>query len=282
MTVPSGFTLVLPEDLHQTLFAHLFPGDRDEHGAVIAASVVTGPRGTRLLAKDLFLAKDGADYLPGERGYRMLTAAFITDKILYCRDEQLCYLAVHNHGGHASVAFSEDDLASHERGYPALSKLSRGQIVGGLAFTTGAVAGDLWIPGGERRALDGARLLGPSVRHLSSRPAASLATDPRYDRQARLFGKNGQQLLGKLKVGVIGAGGAGSLIVEYLSRLGIGHLVVADFDRVDISNVPRITGATFADAQPLLTATNRPAWIQRLGARLADGSPSSKRRSRLD
>ncbi|MCZ7579106.1 MAG: hypothetical protein M5U18_19515 [Dehalococcoidia bacterium] len=38
----------------------------------------------------------------------------------------------------------------------------------------------------------------------------------------RLFGDAGQALLSQLKVGVVGAGGAGSLVNEYLSRLGVG------------------------------------------------------------
>jgi hypothetical protein len=36
-------------------------GDGDEHGAVIAAGTARSPRGNRLLARDLFLAKDGVD-----------------------------------------------------------------------------------------------------------------------------------------------------------------------------------------------------------------------------
>jgi len=65
------------------------------------------------------------DYVAGQRGYRMLTAAFVRDQALFCRDEQLAYLAVHNHFGEDHVAFSGDDLRSHERGYPALRDLTR-------------------------------------------------------------------------------------------------------------------------------------------------------------
>ena len=41
---------------------------------MIAAGVaMTGSR-CRLLARNLFLAEDGVDYVPGQRGYRMLAA----------------------------------------------------------------------------------------------------------------------------------------------------------------------------------------------------------------
>ena len=48
---------------------------------------------------------------------------------------------------------------------------------------------------------------------LLERPAG---TDPLYDRQARVFGDRGQAVLRSQKVGVIGAGGIGSLVIEYL------------------------------------------------------------------
>ena len=81
-------TLTIPERMYRQLHRHLFPGDDDEHGAVIAAGMTTTSRGIRLLARELFLAKDGEDYVAGQRGYRMLTTGFIRDRILYCRDYQ--------------------------------------------------------------------------------------------------------------------------------------------------------------------------------------------------
>lgn len=41
------------------------------------------------------------------------------------------------------------------------------------------------------------------------------------------------------KVGVAGLGGIGSHIAESLTRAGVGHLVIADFDRVDMTNLNR-------------------------------------------
>ena len=92
--------------------------------------------------------------------------------------------------------------------------------------------------------------------------------DPRYDRQALLFGVAGQELLHKAKVGIIGLGGAGSLISEWLARLGVGELVAVDFDKVEPSNLSRVVGATRWDAQEFLSTRRRP-WLRALGRRLA-------------
>jgi hypothetical protein len=261
--------LVIPDFLWKVLQAHLFPGDGDEHGAVIAAGVAGTGAGMRLIVRHVFVARDGIDYVHGQRGYRMLTATFVRDQALYCRDEKLAYLAVHNHGGRNSVAFSHDDLASHERGYPTLRDVVRGQIVGGLVFAKNAVAGDLWMPDGRRLPLRGARVVGGSGKMLyPSPPSRPPRSAPSYDRQARLFGDRGQALLATQKVGVIGLGGIGSLVCEYLARLGVGHLVLIDPERIEWTNVPRVNGSSPWDALTLFTTPDRPEWMRKLAARL--------------
>lgn len=62
---------------------------------------------------------------------------------------------------------------------------------------------------------------------------------------------------------MIGAGGAGSLLVEYSGRLGVGHLVVVDPDRID--NLSRVVGSTQRDARSLLTYGRLPQWLRSFG-----------------
>lgn len=266
MKTPLSLTLTEPQ--FQEISRHLFPSDHDEHGLVIAAGISESARGTRLLARDIFLAKDQIDYVPGQYGYRALTARFVAEKSGFCADQNLCYLAVHCHGGNDSVAFSSDDMASHERGYPALLDITKGGPVGALVFANNAVAGDVWTRNG-RYELDHATIIGSKIRKIfprvSNRPRY---IDPMYDRNARLFGDLGQEILSNLKVGIIGLGGGGSLLNEWLARLGVGYIVAVDFDRVDLTNLPRIVGATELDAFAMLTRS-RNLWLRHLGQRFA-------------
>lgn len=234
------WTMTMPSGLYSDLIAHLFPGDGDEHGAVVAAGVATTSRGTRLLARELFIAEDGVDFVPGRWGYRMLTAEFVSARIAYCRDNALAYLAIHNHGGHAAVGFSEPDNRSHERGYPALLDIS-GQPVGALVLARNAVAGDIWTEDRRRRPIRETIVVGRNiVRVYPEPPPQPPKAGPEYDRQVRWFGERGQALLERLKVGVIGAGGVGLPLVTMLARIGVGTLVVIDPDRVDPTNLPRL------------------------------------------
>jgi molybdopterin/thiamine biosynthesis adenylyltransferase len=63
----------------------------------------------------------------------------------------------------------------------------------------------------------------------------------RYSRQIILkdIGILGQKKIFSSKVLVIGAGGLGSPVVEFLSRAGIGYLGIVDDDKVSLSNLHR-------------------------------------------
>ena len=63
----------------------------------------------------------------------------------------------------------------------------------------------------------------------------------RYSRHILLppIGELGQQRLLEAHVLIIGAGGLGSPAAMYLASSGIGHITIADFDRVELSNLQR-------------------------------------------
>lgn len=63
----------------------------------------------------------------------------------------------------------------------------------------------------------------------------------RYSRQIMLpdIDLDGQEKLLAARVLIIGLGGLGSPVAMYLAAAGVGHLILADFDSVDLSNLQR-------------------------------------------
>ena len=53
------------------------------------------------------------------------------------------------------------------------------------------------------------------------------------------LGPTGQKKIIKSSVLIIGAGGLGCPVIDYLSRAGVGRIGVVDFDKVSLSNIHR-------------------------------------------
>ena len=70
----------------------------------------------------------------------------------------------------------------------------------------------------------------------------------RYLRQSFL-GQNSGRILEQAVVGIVGVGGGGSHIAQQLAHLGVKHLRLIDPDCVEFSNLNRLIGAHFEDAQ---------------------------------
>src|ERR1019366_9370733 len=67
------------------------------------------------------------------------------------------------------------------------------------------------------------------------------AMQPDYSRQVLLkeVGADGQEKLARSRVLVIGAGGLGSPVLQYLAGAGVGCLGIVDADTLDASNLHR-------------------------------------------
>src|SRR4051812_2441640 len=81
----------------------------------------------------------------------------------------------------------------------------------------------------------------------------------RYGKQTILpeVGVEGQEKLKAAKVLVIGAGGLGCPVLQYLTAAGVGHIGIADGDKIDLSNLQRqvlYTGEEIGDAKAAVAA----------------------------
>ena len=102
----------------------------------------------------------------------------------------------------------------------------------------------------------------------------------RYSRQAILpeIGIEGQQKLLDATVLIVGAGGLGSPVAMYLTAAGVGRLMIADDDEVELSNLPRqllhseatVGMDKVSSAKSLLNAINSNTVIECIKERMDD------------
>ena len=185
-------------------------------------------------------------------------------------------LNVHSHPGPrtgmAPPAPSDPDLASDARELWAVSRaLGNGRPVaaaivapgGGMSFreytfrhpSTAAEARQARFghTGANIKRANRVRIIGPGVRIRNADPTRRLANEDldleMTESSALLWGEVGQRILAELTVGVAGLGGVGGMIAEYLARLGVGELVLVDYDRLEKANFNRSQGARRTEAE---------------------------------
>ena len=86
-----------------------------------------------------------------------------------------------------------------------------------------------------------------------------------YSRQTKLIGPEGQSRLNKASVLVVGAGGLGCPVLQYIAAMGVGIIGIIDNDNVDISNLhrqilysPKDIGASKAEVAALKISEQNP------------------------
>jgi hypothetical protein len=236
---------------YEALHAHLFPGDHDEHAAILLAGLSLRRGSPCLLVREIH-PLGPTEFVAGTYGYRQLAASALARLGSRAEEEGLALITCHSHpGAKSQVSLSRDDLAGHRRVFPHLLDIvSNGSPVGGIAFGEASAAGEIWLERSIQVELEAVDVIGQSLRSLAPSPGLEVhQVEARFDRQTRMFGAEGQRLLRGMAVAVIGLGGGGSIVSQQLAHLGVGTILACDFDRVEDHNLSRIVGAEARDAR---------------------------------
>jgi hypothetical protein len=162
---------------------------------------------------------------------------------------------LHSHpGGSGWQGMSADDVAA-ERGYAAQAQVLTGLPLVGLTMAgDGALSGRAWTRAGrglwERAPFGCVRLVGTEVGATFDpvlRPAPQIPDTA--IRTVSAWGAEIQALLGRLRIGIVGAGSVGCIVAEILARTGVGHIVLLDFDTVERHNLDRLLHANARDVR---------------------------------
>ena len=110
----------------------------------------------------------------------------------------------------------------------------------GIGVKSASVASTL-----RERGFSGVTSLAGGIRRWRAEGCPVVGVDgrpeDRYDRHVRLdgFGRDGQDRIRDARVLVVGAGGLGSPVIQYLATAGVGTIGIVDGDRVETTNLQR-------------------------------------------
>lgn len=237
-------TLTLTGRQHKVLRDHLFPGDDKEAVALLLCGRRAGPR-HRLLAHEVFLIPH--DRCQRERDRLTWPTEVAVPALEKAAKRGLSVVKVHSHpGGFPRFSKADDEADSklfpslfgwvdHEWPHASAVMLPDGRMFGRAFFADGACT-DLAL----------ISVVGDDLHFWHAAQRAKGV--PEFARRhAQVFGERTYELLSNLSIAVVGCSGTGSPVVEQLARLGVGHLVLVDPDRVEDKNLNRIINSTQAD-----------------------------------
>jgi molybdopterin/thiamine biosynthesis adenylyltransferase len=155
----------------------------------------------------------------------------------------------HTHPGNSGIPLPSPHDHEVDRQIADLFRLRTGSAFYGTVIASPrshgvSLSGTLQPEGQASHPIDRFWLLGSPWRLLPSFNTHSQSVAPIFDRNVRAFGPAIQQIIGDLRIAIIGCGGTGSSVAEQLVRLGIRHVLLVDADRLSLSNVTRVYGST--------------------------------------
>jgi molybdopterin/thiamine biosynthesis adenylyltransferase len=237
--VTAEVVLRVPEPLLKDVMADLLSTPELERAAVGFAGIRRNGSVRQLLLRD-WMPVPAQEYLV-QLGYHLeVSPVFWARAAKRCRADNEALVIMHSHPGDPErPRFSPTDDSGERNLIPKVQARAKVPIAA-VVVSPGGVEGRL-IEDGAPVAMD-VRTVGKLPR-----PRETTGRDLAFDRQVRALGKEGQALLRSLKIGVIGAGGLGSHVVQQLVHLGVGEVSVVDPDRVAVTNLSRLVGASQVD-----------------------------------
>ena len=158
---------------------------------------------------------------------------------------------MHNHFQPGWQGMSDDDVVMESRSVSNPARATRLPLVGLTLGTDGTWSGRFWIRqevGYDRRWCSTVRIVSPQHLSIHTNPQLPPGREIRVDRErfrrsVEAWGVTGQELLGQIKVGIVGLGSVGALAAETMGRMGVRRLVLCDMDRIEHHNLDRLLHA---------------------------------------
>lgn len=239
-------SLTLTEYTHKAIRSHLFPGDGLEAIAVaLCGRSIYGDECKLLIHEFILIPHEECDRTEGRLTWPTVRASRFFEMVM---NKNMAILKIHSHpGGYRQ--FSEVDDQSDIEFFESVYGWANTDEPHGSAvmLPNGEIFGRSVSKLGQFQAFEKVSIVGDAITMWGNHNNDSIQA-PFALRTRQAFGSGTTGLLSKLKIGVVGCSGTGSPIIEQLTRLGVGKLVLVDPDLVEEKNLNRILNTTLLDA----------------------------------
>lgn len=226
---------------------HLYPGDNLEAVAVALCGRLNNKETHKLVVNELILIPyDECHRTPDFVSWKTERLAPLVEK---ATKHNYAILKIHCHpGGYEQFSSLDDD--SDNRLFSSIFGWSDSDLphASSIMLPDGRIFGRVFFPNLQTDVFDKVSIVSNTIDvwYYSKQEAGEIEVGKRT---AQAFGEGTFNLLKKLKIGVIGCSGTGSPVIEQLTRLGVGQLILVDPDKVELKNLNRILNTKRSDAK---------------------------------
>lgn len=175
----------------------------------------------------------------------------VEDEIKQAMAENLVILKIHSHPDGLAYFSSQDDESdlSFYNSIFGWGQSTDGHI-SAFMQPDGMIVARKLNEGISFTNLDKVSIVGDTIQHFVHPDNSTLEIDKEiHIRNIQAFGDHTMSLLKGMSVAVVGCSGTGSPLIEQLVRLGVGEIVLVDFDKVEFKNLNRILNSSILDAK---------------------------------
>ncbi len=252
------FSVALPGKVHGTALDHLLKyqrmGHRQENLCFALWRPSAGSTRFTALVHDLVLPLPHELQLNGNVAFG---GEYLNRASRIAADAKSGLVLMHNHFTPGWQGMSPDDLSTERERSPFALSSTGLPLCGMTLGIDGAWSARFWPRTGPKRY---ERLWCRNVRIVGVQISATfhpeLAPVPagreELLRTISAWGEKHQATLSRTRVGVVGLGSVGRLVLESLARMGIKRVVLIDFDIIERVNLDRLLGAYPEDARDMV------------------------------
>ena len=237
----TGTTLRSAGIHHDALKQHLFPGDGLEAVAFALCGRHVSETGELLTVRRIV----PVPYEICNRDWASITwpTDFLADLLDEARRKRLGIVKFHSHPS-AYDRFSQPDDDSDRETFASVFSWCDGPEPHGsvVMLPDGSMFGRSIVEH-EWQPFRLITVVGDDLNYWYG-PNGESSDSGLFEAQDQLFGSGTTARLRRLRIGVVGCSGTGSIVIELLARLGAGTLVLVDKDKIEERNLNRIMNST--------------------------------------
>lgn len=238
------FSLRISGKHYEAIRAHLFPGDNLE-------AIAFGLCGSHITDEDILLTVCEVLTIPYEVcGREQVKITWPTELLAPLLDKAqskgLSVIKFHSHPSDFKKFSDSDNKSDAELSCSVANWMNDNSLYGSVVLLPGGEIFGRTVADNKIEPLSIITVVGDDIschHHYSDEENVNNA----FEAHQQLFGAGTVAKLSKLKAGIIGCSGTGSIVLELLMRLGVGAFVLVDHDKIEDRNLNRIVNSKRKD-----------------------------------